>query len=485
MTHSSKLSSMSKEEKINLLEAIKEKKRRIRKKKDIFKPHDGQMRIIKSNAKNKWVFCSNGFGKTALGSNIAKWHVEGYNPITKEYYKVPTTVTVLLDHPSKVAETWLPEIRKWMNIEEDQLKKNGKPYYNEIEFKNGSRILFYFHEQADMVFESTEFQVIIADEPFPRRIFIAMKRGMRSMGRDPYFYMFGTPISQRWLREDIHDKWIRGELLDTECFTGTIEDNRDNLREGYIEEFSQYLTEEEKQIRLEGRFFDLGGLALAHLFNRKTGLISRKQFDKIWDKRNPCVVAVDPHPSKKHVAILLGIDRNEQLYYIKEIARKEIAREFAATILREFSGYKIIDYVCDSLGSTDYTGGEGFKSFIEVCNDVMGRGRMRATTYKEKSDEDFIEKIRHVLKIPTLPNNFGQRPPKLLIVEDNDGIIKDIENVSWQRDRDGNVKDKLDIADHDFLACLKYGLASNLHFSRARQTAHSYTRSTKVYGFGR
>jgi hypothetical protein len=161
---------------------------------------------------------------------------------------------------------------------------------------------------------------------------------------------------------------------------------------------------------------------------------------------------------------------------------KKVARDFAKTLKDFMKGYRIIDIIMDSAGVAESTGGEGYKSFYDILREegIL----VRPTSFDDKSDEDFIDRVRTVLAIPDEPDNFGFYNPKLRIVEGNDGIIKDIENVGFQKYRDLDiVKPKLDIRERDFLACLKYALASGLHTKKDKTRAHKPTR--QLYGFGK
>jgi hypothetical protein len=469
---------LTKDEKLRFLDIIAEKKRRLRESGAIYAPNEGQLPVHKSPVRLRCVFSGNGAGKTALGANEAIWFAQGYNPITETFTKVPARVIVVLDSPDKVTDQWLPELCKWTNLTEDQLHKRGRPYVNRISLKNGSEILFFFHQQEPLVFESIECDYIIFDEPPPRPIYIALRRGARKKNREPRFLIIGTPISQAWLRKEIAEPWSKGELTNTECFRFGTEVNRVNLADGYIEEYSQILSEKEKAIRLKGEFYDLEGLALAHLFERDSHIV--EPFP--WDEANPVVVAIDPHPTKPHHAVMVGCDKDGLLYYLKETKRKAVARDFACHLKEWYRGYRIVDIVADSLGSAEGTGGEGFKSFLQVLREegVLAR----ATSWEDKHDEDFIERIRSALAVPVDLDNFGRQIPKLRIFAGNNGIISDIENVQWIKYRGvDEYKPKLDIADKDFLSSLKYALATNITPLKGKAKIYRPTeRPAEIYG---
>jgi hypothetical protein len=471
------LAAMSREQKQGLLDAIAEKKRRLRDAKPMYAPNAGQGPVHQSKAMLRAVFSGNGAGKTSMACQEAMWAADGFNPATGEYTPVPSRVYIVLDKPEKVEATWLPELRKWFNILPEQLVKAGKPYINRITRDNGSFIQFMFHEQEALSFESIEGDIFIFDEPPPRHVYIGLRRAGRTKGRQARYLIIGTPLAAPWLRTDIYEPWSRGEMPDAECFKFGTAVNETNLADGYIEQFGSVLSEKEKRIRLHGEFFDLDGLALSHLFDRAIHMRPRSDF--AWEKTNPCVVAIDPHPNKKHVAVLLGADKYG-LTYIKEISAKATPRDFARMLKAWYKDFHLIDVVCDSLGSADMTGGEGFKSFIEVLKDEGIP--VRATTYKDKLDEDWIQRIQECLQIPLEANNFGQKLPKLRFLEGNPGIVGDVETVQWVKIRNADeYKPKLDISQKDFLACLKYALATNLYVDKPHKTKPTYRQGT-AYG---
>jgi phage terminase large subunit-like protein len=478
------LASMSKEEKLRLLELIEEKKRRAKDARPPFKPHPGQMKVIKSPALEKYLFPGNGYGKTALLVNELHWTATGYNPVLDTHSPVPAKICLVVATSKDIDEV-VTEYRRWYPLGEDQLHKRGKPHYSEFSYGTGSTVTILTHEVNPLSLEGSQWTHLFLNEPPPKAVYTALYRGLRIKGRPGRVLLAGTPIAASWLRTDIYEPWKDGKLPHVECFTGKSVENAANLEDGYIERFAANLTDKEKAIRLEGQFFDMDGLALAHLLDPHVHLVPN---DTPWDRDNPCVVVIDPHPSKAHNAVMLGVDRDEGQYVVEEWKEKATARQFMEKLIAKgwFDHYRVLDIVADSLGSADTTSGEGFRSFIEVCNDVLKKAgynlRVRATTYDEKSDEDFIERIRDTLSIPPEPNNFGQRLPKLRFYERCRGSYYDVRTVQWYEDRTiKENKPKLDIRQKDFLSCIKYGLATNLFYSKPRRMKPHY-RSKPVYG---
>lgn len=430
-------------------------------KKPIYKPNSGQMPVHMDTKRIRIVAAANGGGKTALGAQEVIWWATGYSPITDRYNKVPCTVVVLLDNPIKVDQIWLPELRKWYPLDENcEIRKNGKPHVNQIIFKNGSQILIMFHDQEDLVFEGVQLDYLVCDEPFPRRIWTALTRGQRKLGSDPKTLIIGTPLGQPWIYNELWKKATNGERSDIGIHRFSVEVNRTNLAEGYIETFAKNLTEAEKKVRLQGHFAHLEGLALAHLFDRDVHIVPKFE----WPRGKPAVLVIDPHFSKPHVATLIGATGDGRIYYIKEMSTKSPARMFARELKEFLEGpWRLVDYVIDSLGETTGTGGEGNKSFSEVLRDAGIP--VRSTSFDDKNDEDFIQRIQQVLELPDTADNFGRKLPKLAVIEGNSGIIEDIESVQWVKMRQHDAfKPKLDISNKDYLACLKYGLTTNISF---------------------
>lgn len=464
------MAKLTREQMLERLALLEEKKRRRRLAKPPYAPTPGQLRVLSSKARNIFNFSGNGGGKTALNVQFANTFARGFNPWTDEKFRLPAKVAFVCDTSRKIDERIIPEFRKWFEIDDEQLDKNGRPYTSFLHYKNGSSISFLTADADPLSFEGSEFSVVIVDEPLPRPLYIALMRSLRIKGHPCKFIFSGTAISQGWLRKEVFEPWKRGELPDTECFNMRTEDNRSNLAEGYIENFARSLSEAEKKVRLEGGFFDGELLALAEHFT-PAHIVQSTEFR--YDPRMPCIVAIDPHTSKPHTAVMIAVDRDDKAIVIKELTKKGDATQFAQELREWEKGYNVVDRVCDSAGSTEMSSGEGMHSFIEGLqqNNVM----VRATTFKEKNHEDLIDRLRQGLAIPEKPDQFGRRTPALRVHQDCPKLIANIEQVTWQKNRmTGEIVPKLDTSTKDYLSCLGYGLAVGVRYDIMKHGAPRY-----------
>lgn len=458
---------LTRKQKLDLYELIQEKKKRLKMRKTTFKPIPEQLEIMQDDVYERIVTCGNGFGKTAVAVHEAMWKVQGYNPVRDKITRVPATVMVALDKPDKIEQKWKPELDKWYHIDWDkQGKKHGKPYYQELIFPNGSNILFYFHDQVDLTYESIEGDALIFDEPPPKRMYTGLSRGLRKRNTEPFILLVGTLITGAWIRKDLYIPWKRGELEDIKFYKFRADANEANWPKGYKKRFFGRLSEKEKAIRFEGEMGELDGLALAHLFDEDHHVIEAEELD--WDfEAYPCLIAVDPHTAKPTHATLMGVDPYGEEYVLDEVKKRCTATKFAETLIKlGWFDFRVMDIVYDSAGNAPSTSGEGFASFGERFNKKLkkeGLIKARGTTFKEKNDEDWIERITS-----RLAPDEGE--PGIKFSSICRGTISDVENVSWTRDKHRDMnKPKLDIDNKDFLACVKYGLAANLTPDRAKR----------------
>ena len=461
------LSKLTREEKLALFDELEEKAKRDKRKRAPYTPNELQEKVHKSKKRIRFTAAGNGTGKTALAVMEAYWAATGTHPY-RENLPVPNTGVVLLDSPDKT-QRWIDELNKFFDTSDWQFNKRGKPYINEIVLPNGSVLDFMFFLMEDLAFESKELDWFISDEPCPRKPYIGLQRGLRRTS-GAWTLIVGTPLAQPWLKQEIWDKWAKGERDDIECFRAGIMVNAANLGKDFIENFSKDLTEKEKRVRLYGEFSHLDGLALADLWNPEEHLIERFDWPRAW----PAVVAIDFHSSKPTTALVLGVNPLDEFYIVKVMASKSPPSEFARELKEFYKGLKVQDILCDSLGASPRTGGYENDSFIQTLQ--KAGVPVRSTSFKEKSEDAWIQNIRDLLKVRD--TRIGKRPG-LYVFNDLLQVQNEFESVMWARNKQtGETMGYLDISNKDFLSCLKYALAAP-PFSK--RIAEVYTRPKPSY----
>lgn len=473
------LKALTREQKLKLIEFEEEKKRRAKNKKQGYEPHEGQTKVHVDKARERWVLCGNGWGKSAALTQEVHAAATGYNPWTKETTKVPARIVVILDSPEKIKDQFFYEYRKWFPVNEDNFHKDGKPYTRRYTYDNGSEVTFMFFEMEEMKFEGiSDIDYIFSDEPMPRSVYIALYRSTRGKDSQPRLLMCGTAISQAWIRREVWLPWSRGETKNISCYQFSSEQNRQNLREGFIEEFAGKLTAAERKVRMDGGFFSTEGLALAELLDTKKHLIAPFDIPPDW----PHILICDFHPRKAHVFLLICADKDDNVYVIDEWSSRKTPQDLAIQMHERWGQHRIVDIVCDSLGSSELTGGMGNLSFIQALNQIWREEeipwRVRATTWAEKQDEAWMQLIQSHLVIPRIPDNYGNCLPKLRIFDTCRALWHDLENVSWLRYKGMEEnKPKLDMVMMDYLSCLKYGLAARPRYGYAKDRVVKSSKS--------
>lgn len=476
---------------------IAEETQRLSKDKVQYVPNNVQRKFHKSDAFIRALFSGNGVGKTTACLNEAIWTATGTHPF-RETSRIPNTTIIVLDDPFKADTVYVTELRKrkWYDVEKLTLDKHGRPYTTEIRFPNGSNILFMGHEVAEDKWESIQCSAIIFDEPPPRFIFPALLRGMREQQMKFWIAFAGTPRGKNapWMYREIYRPWKLGLDPEIECFGGSTYDNLHNLDPGTIDRWKKRFSEEEMKTRVYGEFEFLTGRIFGE-FNRDQHIIKPFRWPYSW----PCILAMDPHLRKNHTAVILGINPDREVFVVRELETSLAGSKATEFFINGCEGYNIRAGICDNFGSMAGTGGDDRKSFIDVFNEtakrVNSKIRIRATTRKEKGDDEWIEDMKELLKLEK--DNAGIERPKFYVFENCVKTIDNFESYIWDEHKgaqaDGkDVKEKPLGTDCDYLMCVKYGIAIKPQYigtdkiiSRKAGRINSYAREYESRGYER
>jgi len=428
----------------------------------VYTPNSVQDKVHKSPALIRCLFSGNGVGKTTACINEAIWTSTGTHPY-RETARIPNTIIIVLDDASKADSVYIEELKKkqWYDFSKLKLDKKGRSHTQEVLFPSGSKWMFMTHEMAIDKFESIQCACIIFDEPPPRWIYIALLRGMREIGMNPWIMFAGTPRGRHapWMYKEIFRPWKLQIDPDIECFFGSTHDNLVNLDPNTIKRWEGKFTANELKTRLYGNFEFLSG-RIFDGFDPKHHTVK----DFPWPRSWPCIIAVDPHLRKNHTALLIGVDNDGDVWVVKELETSLAGRAAARFFIECCEPYTMRAGICDNFGSCDmFDGGDGEKkSFITLWNEECSKLRkfkcmIRPTSNKEKRDDEWIEDMRDWLRLE-------DGKAKIHVFKSCAKLIDNFDTYVWDefagRKADaGEPKEAPLGTNQDFLMCLKYGLA--------------------------
>lgn len=188
---------------------------------------------------------------------------------------------------------------------------------------NGSTIDVQSYDQKISLFESMDYDWAHFDEPPPRPIYVAVKRGLTDrLGR---CWLIMTPLKEAWIHDEVASRDDVGK------FNFDIEDNLGYglTREG-IDEYARTLTEDEKEARLRGRFFHLTGLVYKSY--DKIHRINRVPIEPEWN----LYMHIDTHPRTPHHAVWISVLPNNRKYIVGELVNTDLnnlVKPFCSAVL--------------------------------------------------------------------------------------------------------------------------------------------------------
>ena len=210
------------------------------------------------------------------------------------------------------------------------------------------------YKHSKMSAESSDWDAIHMDEPCPRQMFVAHKRGL--VDRNGKFWINCTPITEMWINDEFtpvgrHD--IEGAPAGLEfakladgggsrfIITWSIRDNPWNSPAA-IAEFEAGLTREERECRLEGLPMAMAGLVY-------------KEF--VWDMHVLCDVPRgwtdfhkppvgytvrwwwDFHTRLPQAVLFLATDPHGTVYVFDELFTDNLVKPVCESILSKCEGY--------------------------------------------------------------------------------------------------------------------------------------------------
>ena len=312
------LTELSRQEKLDYLNAIKEQERRVRENPLKYaKQHDKQKEATLSPKPIRALFWGNRVGKTEWGgSEVARYalndHPSRYIGDGVEIWACCPSYEVQEDTTQKKLLSYLPEseIARVDYIRGKILKK--------ITMKNGTVIAFKSYDQGREKFQGTGKRLIWFDEEPPKDIwqecFVRVEAGQQL---DVILTM--TAIKgMTWVYKDIYQKGGTQDVFVSEAGW----DDNPFLTEAQKDQMARGLTEAALKVRREGKFVKRQGLVCAW-WDVNTHLRHYDSLNKAWTWYE----TFDGGFSDPAAWLLIGVDNDNNVHVVNGFRRKQLQTE--------------------------------------------------------------------------------------------------------------------------------------------------------------
>lgn len=273
-----------------------------------YEPFDEQLGFHRSQASVRMIVAGNRSGKSESACRDLVWLLLGTHPYIK--WRSPIKAWVAGNSFKQIGKILWPKIKSYLEPRHvNQSKKNSEGYIDRIELINGSTIDFKTYKQDSMDWESEDLDVLLCDEPPPREHYMAAQRGMVDRGGKTV--IAATPLREPWLHEELWQKAGKPGY-DIAAFQWSSYANPHTNHKA-LRAFEMSLTPEERKTRIYGEFKKLIGRVLNHFDADSHQVIPARPWPSDW----PYFEGLDPHMSKAHGVIRLGLTpkRNAVLFH--------------------------------------------------------------------------------------------------------------------------------------------------------------------------
>ncbi len=319
-----------------------------------------------------------------------------------------------------------------------ETKKNPQGIITYIRIKNGSRIYLQSYDQDVDLFESADYDWVHFDEPPPRAIFIAVMRGLTDRKGRYWFTM--TPLKEPWIYDEIYDnKSVKLYYFDIQDNVGY------GLTQEGVDQFSDTLTDDEKEARLHGRYFHLTGLVYKS-FSKDIHLKRRDRVLRVGNGKVPrhwgLWMHIDTHPQTPHHAVWMAIDQLQRKYMVGELKNGDVLNridpycEALRVYEREFLGRygDSIVRLIDPISKVLDPGREDAKCMADIFAD----NGFRCTSGSKNRDAAILlyqNELNYDLSMGHFPN--------LFILDDLPGIRFEMTHYIWDDHQNPKAAERL------------------------------------------
>jgi hypothetical protein len=318
-----------------------------------------------------------------------------------------------------------------------------------IAFENGSEISFGSATQTGLTWEGFAADLVVADEPIPKRVFTALRRGL--IDRAGQFKWPMTPLG------DANIAWVAADLLredrqDVEVIKGTSWENPYADRERLEEFFNDpTLSAEERKARETGEVAALGRRIVTTFTDDciiPTTVIEPDQ---------PRIMVVDPHHARPPAIIWAAVyDDGEHFVIYREWPEVDfekagvpaIAMHDLAGKIKTLEGAERIHWrLCDPRFGPAHAKvlGQQYRSFVEEMADYD-------LLFQHNVDNDIdrgISRLRDAFKVDTVTKR-----PRISVMRHCANTIRALSFWAYE----GFDGEKLKVSEHykDFADVCRY-----------------------------
>lgn len=422
--------SNKRQKKLELINLLEEKQRRIRENPlnyfncYIPQKHKKQIEAYESMKAVRVLFWGNRVGKTEWGAmEVARYLLSKH-----EFRNIGQKIEVWCACPSYDVQEETTQKKLLKYLPESQIEHTtyirGKIIKN-ITLKNGNRCTFKSYEQGREKFQGAGKRIIWFDEEPPKSIyeecFVRQEAGVQLD-----IIMTMTPINgMTWIYDDIYMSEDKSDLFISEAGW----DDNPYLLEEQKEQMSRGLSDEAIQVRRFGRFISRVGL-VCNWWDRETHLRNYDSFPRDWTY----LEVLDGGWSDPTAWLLVGVDDDGDIHVLDGFRETHLDAE------------KIKEKRNDKTGDLLIRGGWSDNDNPRMNEDL--KPEMSLTPVEklpgENSswDEALSEKLSEYGK---LRKDTGK--PQLYINEQLMWLVQEIENLKWleQKKKEGvEIKPKWD-----------------------------------------
>lgn len=367
----------------------------------------------------------NRIGKTVFGVCVVGSACLGIHPwdgTPTIFGPVPVRARIIaVDWEHHAREVIVPVLKEWLPKGTYATLKNNvgvEAYWNFPETQSTLELMT--HSQETRQHEGWKGHIVWSDEPLPKDKYTANRRGL--IDYSGVFIMTMTALYEPWILDEI--------VLNPDLKVGAITEipmsANPLLQPEDIKNFSDGLTEDEREVRIGGAWLQRMGLVLKE-FKRDIHVVKNFSVPTDW----PVVPIIDIHLNKPQAVGFYGWDKFDRQFVVDEIWENLSPEEIADEIIRrKFNFPRMKTAYIDPLAKGDNAYVKN-RINIEDTFSIVEKKLLPHGIRLESASKDKSSGIRNIKRSLTGANGM----PSLFIMEKCKQHIWEVQR--WIFDKDG------------------------------------------------